>query len=442
MKQAFYLLYSTCILSVFFSSCKSGAINLFKPGSPHEEYQRKLTAAGLDQTAMGMSWSSAASQSLSKALPIKLPYKENGYFAAERIPATAFRFETKRGQKINVNLTKTSAEPMMIYLDIWQQKANGTLKLSHSADTTGRPLQFDADDDGTYLIRLQPELLRSGAYTLEITSGPSLGFPVGGQAKANIGSFFGDGRDENSRKHEGIDIFSKFHTPVVAAASGTVVRVNENNLGGRVVWMRPTGKDYTLYYAHLDKQTTTEGQQVKPGDTLGLMGNTGNAKNTPPHLHFGIYTSAGAIDPLAFVNPKTQTPPKVTAALQQLNTTVRTASKINLLNSPGAESAKTPLPSSTILYVNAAAQDFYKVQLPDGSTGFVNSKATAKLNTTLRKIRISNSSMLGYDRPDAMAAVKMTFEKGTTLGVLGTFADYLLVSDSNNATAWIAENAL
>lgn len=442
MKQVFYLLYSTCIMITLFASCKSGAINLFKPGSPHEEYQRKLTVAGLDKTAMGMSWSSAASQSLSKALPIKLPYKENGYFAAERIPATAYRFEAKRGQKINVNLAKSSPEPMMIYLDIWQEKANGTLKLSHSADTIGSPLQFDADEDGAYLIRLQPELLRSGSYTLEITSGPSLGFPVGGPGKPQIGSFFGDGRDENSRKHEGIDIFSKFHTPVVAAASGTVVRVNENNLGGRVVWMRPAGKDYTLYYAHLDQQLATEGQQVKPGDTLGLMGNTGNAKNTPPHLHFGIYTSAGAIDPLAFVNPLKQTPPKVTASLQQLNTTVRTASKISLLNSPSSAGAKIPLPGSTILYINAAVRDFYKVQLPDGSIGFINSNATSKLSTALRKVKISSISLPGYDRPNAMAAVKMTFEKGTTVGVLGGFSNYLLVSDNNNETAWIHENAL
>lgn len=38
------------------------------------------------------------------------------------------------------------------------------------------------------------------------------------------------------------------------------------------------------------------------GDTLGLVGNTGNAKTTAPHLHFGIYKSGqGAINPLPFV---------------------------------------------------------------------------------------------------------------------------------------------
>jgi len=37
------------------------------------------------------------------------------------------------------------------------------------------------------------------------------------------------------------------------------------------------------------------------GDTLGFVGNTGNARNTLPHLHFGIYTGNGAIDPLPFI---------------------------------------------------------------------------------------------------------------------------------------------
>ena len=43
------------------------------------------------------------------------------------------------------------------------------------------------------------------------------------------------------------------------------------------------------------------GNRVRVGDTLGFVGNTGNAKTTPPHLHFGIYTRGGAIDPLPFV---------------------------------------------------------------------------------------------------------------------------------------------
>jgi peptidoglycan LD-endopeptidase LytH len=68
-------------------------------------------------------------------------------------------------------------------------------------------------------------------------------------------------------------------------ADGVVTRVEENTLGGRVIFLAPNNKDYSLYYAHLQEQTAKPGQRVKTGDTIGLMGNTGNARTTAPHLH-------------------------------------------------------------------------------------------------------------------------------------------------------------
>ncbi|MGY8915482.1 MAG: peptidoglycan DD-metalloendopeptidase family protein, partial [Flavobacteriales bacterium] len=60
------------------------------------------------------------------------------------------------------------------------------------------------------------------------------------------------------------------------------------------------------YYAHLDSIIARDGQRVKRGDTLGLVGNTGNARTTPPHLHFGIYgRGTGAINPLSFLKQET-----------------------------------------------------------------------------------------------------------------------------------------
>jgi len=52
------------------------------------------------------------------------------------------------------------------------------------------------------------------------------------------------------------------------------------------------------YYAHLDDYADIRrGQLVAPGDVLGFVGNTGNAKGTPPHLHYGIYAGGGALNP-------------------------------------------------------------------------------------------------------------------------------------------------
>ena len=283
--------------------CKSGPFNLIKPTTPHEQYEKKLISAGLQQTAMGAAWFNSAQQSLQKALVIQLPYQEKGYFAADKVEAAAFRFKLTQGEKLQVKLDKKPTNGFTIYLDIWEPTGNGTYRLIVAGDTLNNAIQLDAERTGDYILRLQPELLGSGEFTLSINKGPSLGYPLKSVNRNQIQSFYGAGRDDNMRKHEGIDIFAPFRTPVIAVASGTVIGVNMNNLGGKVVWFRPEGKDFTLYYAHLDEQTVTEGQEVKTGDTLGRMGNTGNAQTTAPHLHFGIYTNNGTLDPLPFINP-------------------------------------------------------------------------------------------------------------------------------------------
>jgi murein DD-endopeptidase MepM/ murein hydrolase activator NlpD len=99
------------------------------------------------------------------------------------------------------------------------------------------------------------------------------------------------------RRHEGIDIFAKKGTPVLAATQGIVIRRGQNQLGGNVVWvLGPGGQRH--YYAHLDRfADVSVGERIQPGTALGYVGNTGNARTTPPHLHYGIYSRVGAINP-------------------------------------------------------------------------------------------------------------------------------------------------
>ena len=94
------------------------------------------------------------------------------------------------------------------------------------------------------------------------------------------------------RYHQGNDIFAATGTPVVAVADGTVVRWNPpsapTSLGGITVTYR-IGDGSEWYNAHLD--TVAEGIEpgvsVTRGQTIGTVGNTGNARTTPPHLHLG-----------------------------------------------------------------------------------------------------------------------------------------------------------
>lgn len=124
--------------------------------------------------------------------------------------------------------------------------------------------------------------------------------PVSGVAPKSLSSSWGDPRSGH-RRHQGIDIFARRGTPVVAATAGQVVRIGEDRLGGRVVWVAGAGARL-YYYAHLDRfrDGLAVGERVLAGGTLGYVGTTGNARTTPPHLHFGVYPFARAfraVDP-------------------------------------------------------------------------------------------------------------------------------------------------
>src|SRR5690242_8957383 len=119
------------------------------------------------------------------------------------------------------------------------------------------------------------------------------------------------------RLHEGQDIFAPKGTPILSATRGYVYNIGENNLGGQTVSVIGAG-GRVYYYAHLDAYAhgLQVGDRVNTRTVLGYVGTTGNAQGTPPHLHFGIYTSSGAIDPLPLLTDRTV--PRVT------NTTPRT----------------------------------------------------------------------------------------------------------------------
>ena len=99
------------------------------------------------------------------------------------------------------------------------------------------------------------------------------------------------------RTHEGIDIFAPRGTPIQATTQGIVRKVGENNLGGKVVVIvGPGGAGH--YYAHLeDYADISPNEWVDAGDIIGYVGDSGNAKGTPPHVHYGIYINGSAVNP-------------------------------------------------------------------------------------------------------------------------------------------------
>src|SRR5687768_2674136 len=89
-------------LFIFLQACTTAGPGLFNKKSPHEQYGDRLKNAGLSQTALGRLWFQEADSSLSRPLQVGLPYRETGYFAAERPRAMALQFHAKRGEKLSV----------------------------------------------------------------------------------------------------------------------------------------------------------------------------------------------------------------------------------------------------------------------------------------------------------------------------------------------------
>lgn len=285
--------------AIFCMACSTPIGKIFDKKTPHEEYAEKLDDKDLDKTADGLAWQAASQAALEAPVSIALPYRQQGFFHADKPRAMGLQFTARPGELLRFSLTRKSGSALPIYADLFRQSQTSAPVLS--ADTGSTSFSFAVEEAGAYVLRLQPELFRSGEYTLSISIAPSIGFPVSG-GKARVASVWGDRRDGGRRRHEGIDIFAPKLTPAVAAADGIVTGVRTGGIGGKTVWLRPEGKTYTLYYAHLDRQLVHEGQRVKKGDVIGLVGNTGNARHTPSHLHFGVYTAAGPLDPLPFVD--------------------------------------------------------------------------------------------------------------------------------------------
>jgi murein DD-endopeptidase MepM/ murein hydrolase activator NlpD len=131
-----------------------------------------------------------------------------------------------------------------------------------------------------------------------------LAMPLENVAKKQIADTWQAPRGDG-RKHEGQDIFAARGTPILSATSGYIYKIGENNLGGQTVSVISKGARI-YYYAHLDSyaQGIHVGDRVTTRSVLGYVGTTGNAQGTPPHLHFGVYTLNGAINPLPLLTDR------------------------------------------------------------------------------------------------------------------------------------------
>lgn len=367
--------------------------------SPRNLYLDGIHFSGLGASELVSQWNIAAEQALLDSTEISMPFQETGYMDGQRPKAFAYRMALRAGERVDIALQST-VKDKLFFLELYKMEEENGVQTNAQPVLYAEPHQvdsiaFEAVEGGTYLLRLQGELLLSTRFTLLIKTQPAYSvFPVSGKSNSAIWSFFGDPRDGGRRKHKGVDIFARRGTPVVAAMDGTVRSVRDRGLGGKQVWLRDNKRSQSLYYAHLDSQLVAEGASVKAGDTLGWVGNTGNAKNTAPHLHFSIYKrGSGAIDPYPFIARQKSKPPRVRVDSALIGQLVRTKTIASTLRSAPSSrsSALLSLTPHLPLEVLAATQNWLRVATPDGYTGYLSRSSIELLTRPIQTLQLDTA---------------------------------------------------
>jgi murein DD-endopeptidase MepM/ murein hydrolase activator NlpD/SH3-like domain-containing protein len=413
----------------------------FRDMTPYEAYEASLADAGLAETALVRDWLMAGREAVDAPAPISLPFQEEGFISAEAPSAMAYRVTIGRGQRLTAEVTLNSGEQTRVFIDLFRVPGNedDPLRPVISSDSVPGEFVIEPWRGGDYVLRLQPELLRGGTYGVTLRLEAQLAFPVEGYSMRGVQSIFGADRDGGRRSHAGVDIFARRGTPVLATSAGRVNRVDVTNLGGKVVWVRDPIRNSNIYFAHLDSQYVRNGDQVQIGDTLGFVGNTGNARTTPPHLHFGVYRSReGAVDPYPFLDPPRGTLAEQTADLDQLGEWVRLVDDgIRLRAAPGRSGAVIrELGQYTPVRVLGGSGEYFRVRSPEGVDGYVAARLTEPVDSPLgSQVAEAGGAVRLEPKDDALVMVRL--KPGEQVPVLGRYEGFLYVRAPGGLTGWM-----
>jgi peptidoglycan LD-endopeptidase LytH len=113
--------------------------------------------------------------------------------------------------------------------------------------------------------------------------------PVAGIKPDQLVDTFDAARSEG-RLHDAIDIMAPSGTPVLAAADGRILKLFQSERGGTTIYQLGPNQQFIFYYAHLAGYAPSlyEGKDVRQGEVIGYVGDTGNAGPGNYHLHFSI----------------------------------------------------------------------------------------------------------------------------------------------------------
>lgn len=149
------------------------------------------------------------------------------------------------------------------------------------------------------LKREEEEAARQAAAARRTYDGGSLGFPMAWYYRKT--SDFGYRNHPiygQVLQHNGVDLSADTGTAIYAAYKGTVVVSTYNSSAGNYI-MIDHGSGLMTVYMHCSKLLVSVGETVSKGQTIGLVGSTGNS--TGPHLHFSVRLNGSYVDPKPYI---------------------------------------------------------------------------------------------------------------------------------------------
>lgn len=175
-------------------------------------------------------------------------------------------------------------------------KTSGEANTAVVAVVVPSPAATNPFEEYNALMRRAEETVTSSAASSEssipfvVNDANRLLIPVAGITKEQLVDTFTASRSEG-RVHNSIDIIAARGTPVLAATDGRMLRTFTSAKGGLTIYQMGTDERTVYYYAHLDRYADglTDGQMLKRGQTIGYVGDTGNATPGNFHLHFSVW---------------------------------------------------------------------------------------------------------------------------------------------------------
>jgi hypothetical protein len=180
--------------------------------------------------------------------------------------------------------------------------------------------------------------------------------------------------------------------------------------------------------------------RVRAGDTIGFIGNSGNARTTPPHLHFGLY-ARGSFYPYPALY---RFPPLATGFAGDPDLIGRSArvrrDHSRLRHEPSDQApVAAELPLHTPVSVRGGSGSWYRVMLHEGAEGYLDADAVESSDQPIRsEVFVSGTAILAGPTATAIGVDSVT--PGEEVGVLGVYGDYLYVRGPSGRPGWVPVN--